>query len=580
MEEYENHLNENNEEKTESSERAKNINGTEEKNENENEIRLSNLKQSSIKNNITNNFPISKIESEIRKNNEKSYHCKYCKLFPLITILDDNNLVLNCKDEENSKKSFDIMLKYRLTSGKLEDLQKEMGCQKKEHNQKQFQYYCSKCKKNLCKDCCEEDEHSNENNSIIIFNELNNNDEFKRKEKYIKEYFEKEFENKDIKKYQNKLQEPEEIRKEIIDENNNVILSKIENSLNKNLDKFTNLKELSDIIFFCKNNLPNYRHYLNIENFYFYLLDKLNIKYYSYKSQAKQKINIFGKEFVEKNKENCYLIVKDNKESLRKDYDMEEDKTLEITLVKEKPIKDMSEMFYKCDFLSEITVKNQWIIDEVTDMNSMFYGCIALEKLDSNFFLNWDTSKVIDFSYMFYKCECLTELKNISKLNTKNANNISNMFYECRSLEKIDNISKWETNKVTDMSYMFYNCSSLEEIPGISNWDISNVTNLSNMFFGCEILKKLELNWKTNKVKNMSYMFADCQNLEIIGLLSWNTESVKYMNNMFQNCLKIADLAFLKNWDVGKVAYLDEMFNGIDEKVKRPKWYDKIINGD
>ena len=74
-------------------------------------------------------------------------------------------------------------------------------------------------------------------------------------------------------------------------------------------------------------------------------------------------------------------------------------------------------MFYDCDFLSSVVEKNQWSTDEVTDMNSMFHGCIALENLDK-FFCNWDTSKVNNFSYMFYNCECLTVLENISNFDT------------------------------------------------------------------------------------------------------------------------------------------------------------------
>lgn len=78
----------------------------------------------------------------------------------------------------------------------------------------------------------------------------------------------------------------------------------------KEMEMVLNIQDLKEIILFCKDKFPNYSHYLNLENIYFYLLEKLEIKYYSYINQSKATIKIYGKHFVEKNKNNCSLIQK------------------------------------------------------------------------------------------------------------------------------------------------------------------------------------------------------------------------------------------------------------------------------
>ena len=97
----------------------------------------------------------------------------------------------------------------------------------------------------------------------------------------------------------------------------------------------------------------------------------------------------------------------------------------------------MSEMFYNCDSLSYIKVNRQWTMDNITDIHSLFYGCIALNDV-RELFEYCNTSKVTDFSYMFYKCECLRNIKHINNFDTSNATNLSNMFNGCMTLLECD----------------------------------------------------------------------------------------------------------------------------------------------
>ena len=82
----------------------------------------------------------------------------------------------------------------------------------------------------------------------------------------------------------------------------------------------------------------------------------------------------------------------------------------------------------KMKYLSFIDLSN-FDNSQITNMNSMFYGCSSLKLIDLS---NFDTSKVIDMEFMFYGCS---------------------------SLESID-LSNFGTSKVIDMEWMFYGCSS------------------------------------------------------------------------------------------------------------------------
>ena len=76
-------------------------------------------------------------------------------------------------------------------------------------------------------------------------------------------------------------------------------------------------------------------------------------------------------------------------------------------------------------------------------------------KLDGTPLL--DTSKVTDMFSMFYGCINLTT---IPELNTSSATNMSYMFNGC---SKLTTIPLLDTSKVTDMQQMFYDCTSLSD---------------------------------------------------------------------------------------------------------------------
>ena len=150
--------------------------------------------------------------------------------------------------------------------------------------------------------------------------------------------------------------------------------------------------------------------------------------------------------------------------------------------------KDLDNDFYKFNNnnFTNLIFKNV-DIGNVTNMDSMFYGCSSLTSLDLS---TWHTSNVTCMNYMFYNCSSLTSL-DVSKFDTSKVTDMPNMFNSCRKLTSLD-LSGWDTSKVTNMDYMFYYCRALTSLD-ISGWDISNVTGMNNMFYYCRALKTIRM---------------------------------------------------------------------------------------
>ena len=163
-----------------------------------------------------------------------------------------------------------------------------------------------------------------------------------------------------------------------------------------------------------------------------------------YNNNKENKIKLFGTDFIENNKDKCYIII-DNKKTELKEY---------IENIKQNKI--------------EIKLYETGII---TNMSYMFYGCNSLNSLPD--ISKWETKNVTNMNYMLSGCKFLESLPDISKWETKNVTNMGFMFNDCNKLNSLPDISKWDTKNVTDMSYMFSGCRSLKSFPDISKWDIN-----------------------------------------------------------------------------------------------------------
>ena len=117
--------------------------------------------------------------------------------------------------------------------------------------------------------------------------------------------------------------------------------------------------------------------------------------------------------------------------------------------------KTTAEWFNQLQALTQITGIEHLNTSEVTDMNSMFYGCKVLTQLDVS---NFNTENVTDMSSMFHGCDALTEL-DVSKFDTKDVTDMSSMFRDCTALTTIYCNNTWTCGS---SSGMFNNCKKLK----------------------------------------------------------------------------------------------------------------------
>ena len=210
--------------------------------------------------------------------------------------------------------------------------------------------------------------------------------------------------------------------------------------------------------------------------------------------------------------------------------------------------------FCGCQDLTNIEGIEYLNTENVTNMNGMFYACLALTTLD---IANFDTKNVTNISHMFNDCYALTTL-DVSNFDTQNVTNMSGMFWGCAALTTLD-LSHFDTQNVTDMNGMFCNCSALTTLD-VSNFDTKNVTNMSGMFSGCSALNTLDIaNFDTQNVTDMSGMFNGCRALTTLDVSNFDTQNVTNMGYMFCSCYKLTTLD-VSNFDTKNVTNMSWMF--------------------
>ena len=198
--------------------------------------------------------------------------------------------------------------------------------------------------------------------------------------------------------------------------------------------------------------------------------------------------------------------------------------------------KSCNSWFENCQNITSIIgIKENLNTSEVTDMSSMFYGCMELTSLDVSGF---NTDNVTDMAYMFSECKNLTSL-DLSAFNTENVTDMAWMFRDCVNLSSL-NVSGFKTDKVTDMCFMFNGCSSLTTID-LSKFNTENVTDMGFMFNVCRSLTSLDVSgFNTDKVTYLDRMFYYCENLKTIYVgAGWNTSNVTESEDMFEKCYNL-----------------------------------------
>ena len=198
--------------------------------------------------------------------------------------------------------------------------------------------------------------------------------------------------------------------------------------------------------------------------------NSINVKYFA---KSKGNYNIFGREFVENNKENINLIINGKNNSLVDNYELKDGENI-ITII----------------------IKNK-----LTNLSYMFSWCNSLTDIKELQYLNVEHSQ--DYSYMFCGCSSLNNLNPLENWNVSNGTNFTSMFCNCSNLLDIKPLQKWNVSNGIYFQYMFYGCSLLANLNPLKNWNVSKGENFENMFFGCSSKLDIQIlsNWKLSKEK-------------------------------------------------------------------------------
>ncbi|MDM8566739.1 BspA family leucine-rich repeat surface protein [Candidatus Halobeggiatoa sp. HSG11] len=118
---------------------------------------------------------------------------------------------------------------------------------------------------------------------------------------------------------------------------------------------------------------------------------------------------------------------------------------------------------------------SSWNVSNVTDMSYMFYHATAFNQPLNGWGVK--TSNVTNMSYMFMISSFNQDLSN---WNVNNVTDMNSMFYNATAFNQ--DLSNWNVSNITDMSSMFRGATAFNQ--DISSWSVSNVTNMSSMFMG------------------------------------------------------------------------------------------------
>ena len=433
------------------------------------------------------------------------YRCNICK----------QNLCPMCKNKHDKKH---ILINYD-----------EINYICKIHNEA-YTFYCETCKKNICISC--EGEHAD--HSVFSFGKIMpNKDYIFEKLKYMRNTI--DLLGDDINNMIDRLNKVKENIEKLFN-----IIDSIINHYNNNFKNYEILQNLNEIeknfsfddideIVKNKNVCDKFKYIMNIYN-KMLPFNELRITYNI--ANKKDKIKIFGADFVKNNKNICNIIYDDQTYELSEYFDIQKTRNdrLELRLKGLMNVRNMSGMFMCCESLVSL--------GDIYDVEDIYYNIDSFTDITK-----WNTSKITDISWLFMGCISLVSLPDISEWNTKNIKDMKCLFYQCSSLRSIPDISKWNITKITELTGIFTGCSSLKTLPDISIWDTKNITKMDEMFTQCSSLISLPniSKWNTDNVINMESLFHLCSSLTSLPDISgWNMSKLSNISSLFYQCSSLA----------------------------------------
>ena len=440
--------------------------------------------------------------SEILKDLNNIYHyiCRKCHTFPYIEIIDKNTIKYKCQckkkekeEEKETKKDKEIIKETNEEEKKEEESSKIMKIkdlinnikkEKKENDEEiqglicdkhgeEFRYYCSDCRENICKDCCELHFKTKPCECAFDVFDFKNYEYFQKSEK-LNEYF-KTKQNSDNKNQNNNaFGEISSISKEESNSGelkNNGTVNEIIPTNNTHIIMEENnpyyFYELFKIIYKDYKNYPNNSHFNNIDNIFKFMqkeMDEQNNNKNNNENNNNNKLK--NKEIKGKNV--MTMIYKNDN----------------------KPIK----LFGGKYAYSNLTDCQLEIDDKLCNFWDEYKSDSKKEEIVVKLYFS-DKQKEINLSYMFANCVNLKSVYGISRWKQTQIINLEYMFYNCHSLSSLPDISNWDVSKVKNTNFMFFNCYSLNELPDLSKWAEKNknlILKKNDVLFGFSFPRNLQ----------------------------------------------------------------------------------------
>lgn len=148
------------------------------------------------------------------------------------------------------------------------------------------------------------------------------------------------------------------------------------------------------------------------------------------------------------------------------------------------------------------------------------------------------------FSYVFAHLENLEKVAFYGNINTSAVTNMNSLFYGCVKMTQID-LSMMDLSNVKEFSSTFANAGFQKEIlfpPNMSQGE----ANIQAMFSGSSC-KNVRLGFNSNtKISNAAVAFQNCYYLEDLRIEA-DFSNCKYITSMFDHCNKLTNFSGLNN---------------------------------
>ena len=222
-------------------------------------------------------------------------------------------------------------------------------------------------------------------------------------------------------------------------------------------------------------------------------------------------------------------------------------KYLDFSALKPNKLSKVFNAFVNCTSLTSINLLDFY--SELTDMENLFFNCSSLTQVDLT---DLNTQYVEYMNNMFYGCKSLTSIIFGQNFVMNNVKYIGSMFAHCHSLKEI-NIDLRITDKISSLSFLFFDCYSLTSI-NLKNFDTSNINDFNSMFHNCYNLKNIDIsNFKFKRNANIKNMFSGCYSLTSMDFskieptyclfdeIFYDCPNLKYLNFSFLHYMSYSD---------------------------------------